>query len=92
MRFLCYEHMFAPRISTLWVVVFAVLALAFSNARPAGGPSEAGGRYVVKPGDTLWEIASDHYDGDPRGAVWRLQERNGLTSPALVPGMTVYLP
>jgi LysM repeat protein len=75
----------------LWIVVFAVLALAFSNAR-AGGSSEAGVRYVVKPGDTLWEIASDRYDGDPRGAVWRLQERNGLDSPTLVPGMNLYLP
>jgi LysM domain len=84
--------MFAPPIPALWMVVFAVLALAFSSARAAGSSSEAGGRYVVKPGDTLWEIASDHYDGDPRGAVWRLRERNGLTSPALVPGMTLYLP
>jgi len=66
--------------------------LAFSNARAEGGSSETGGRYVVKPGDTLWEIASDRYEGDPRGAVWRLQERNGLTSSTLVPGMTLYLP
>jgi nucleoid-associated protein YgaU len=89
---LCYEHMFAHRISALWVVVFAVLALAFSSARAAGGSSEAGARHVVRSGDTLWQIASDHYDGDPRGAVWRIQERNGLTSPTLVPGMTLYLP
>jgi hypothetical protein len=92
MWFLCYEHMFVPKLSVLWVVIFAVLALAFSSTRAAGGSTEAGGRYVVRPGDTLWEIASDHYDGDPRGAVWRLQERNGLTSAALVPGMTLYLP
>jgi nucleoid-associated protein YgaU len=84
--------MFVPRISALWIVVFAVLALAFSSSRAAGGSPEAGARHVVKPGDTLWEIASDHYDGDPRGAVWRIQERNSLTSPALVPGMTLYLP
>ena len=74
------------------MVVFAVLALAFSSARAAGGSSEAGERYVVKPGDTLWELASDRYDGDPRSAVWRIQERNSLTSGALIPGMTLYLP
>jgi nucleoid-associated protein YgaU len=84
--------MFAPRISVLWVVIFAVLALAFSSARAAGGSSDTGARHVVRSGDTLWQIASEHYDGDPRGAVWRIQERNGLTSPTLVPGMTLYLP
>jgi LysM repeat protein len=84
--------MFADRITMLLVVVFALLALAFSSARAAGGSPEAAARHVVKPGDTLWEIAADHYEGDPRGAVWRIQERNGLTSPALVPGMTLYLP
>jgi LysM repeat protein len=84
--------MFVPKLSVAWVVIFAVLALAFSTTRAAGGSAEAGGRYVVKPGDTLWEIASDHYDGDPRGAVLRLQKRNGLTNPTLVPGMTLYLP
>jgi LysM repeat protein len=84
--------MFADRIIVLLVVVFALLALAFSSARPAGGAPEAGARHVVKPGDTLWEIAADHYGSDPRGAVWRIQHRNGLTSPKLVPGMTLYLP
>lgn len=83
--------MFVPKSSVLWVVVVAV-ALAFSSARAAGGSPEAGARHVVKPGDTLWEIASDHYDGDPRSAVWRIQQRNGLTSGALAPGMTLYLP
>jgi nucleoid-associated protein YgaU len=84
--------MFVPKLSVLWVVLAAVLALAFSSTRAAGGSAEAGGRHVVKPGDTLWQIASDHYDGDPRSGVWRIQERNGLTSGALVPGMTLYLP
>ena len=84
--------MLADRIIVLLVAVFALLALAFSSARAAGGTPEAGARHVVKPGDTLWEIAADHYQGDPRSAVWRIQQRNGLTSPALVPGMTLYLP
>jgi LysM repeat protein len=84
--------MFVPRISVLWVLVFAVLALAFTRAQAEGGSAEGEAPHVVKPGDTLWEIASDHYGGDPRAAVWRIQERNGLTSAALAPGMTLYLP
>jgi LysM repeat protein len=84
--------MFARRISVLWLVVASLgLALAFSSPRAAGS-SETAGRHVVQPGDTLWEIAADRYAGDPRGAVWRLQQRNGLTSPALVPGTILYLP
>jgi LysM repeat protein len=76
----------------LWLVIAVLaLALAFSSARPATA-SQREARYVVKPGDTLWAIASDRYGGDPRSAVWRLQERNGLSSAALVPGMTLYLP
>jgi len=84
--------MFDTRMSVLWFVVAGLaLALAFSSPRAAGS-SQPADRYVVKPGDTLWELAPDRYDGDPRGAVWRLQELNDLTSPALVPGMTLYLP
>ena len=76
----------------LWVVIAVLaLALAFSSARPATA-SQGEARYVVKPGDTLWGIASDRYGGDPRSAVWRLQQRNGLSSAALVPGMTLSLP
>jgi hypothetical protein len=83
--------MFA-RSPVLWLVIAVLaLALAFSSARPATA-SQGEGRYVVKPGDTLWGIASDRYAGDPRSAVWRLQQRNGLSSAALAPGMTLYLP
>jgi LysM repeat protein len=79
-------------MSVVWLVVAGLgLALAFSSPRAAGSPDTAGG-YMVKPGDTLWGIAADHLGGDPRGAVWRLQQRNGLTGPALVPGMTLFLP
>jgi hypothetical protein len=80
-----------PRPALWFAAVAAALALAFSSGGAAGGSPE-GDRYVVKPGDTLWEIAAERYQGDPRRAVWRLQERNGLTSAALVPGMTLYLP
>jgi nucleoid-associated protein YgaU len=84
--------MFVKRMSVVWFVVAGLcLAFAFSSPRAAGS-SETADRYVVKPGDTLWEIAADRYDGDPRGTVWRLQELNDLRSPALVPGMVLYLP
>ena len=58
-------------------------------------PSEGAGReriYLVKPTDTLWSIAASHYAGDPRHAIWQLQERNGLAGTTIVPGQRLVLP
>ena len=58
-------------------------------------PSEGAGReqvYVVRPTDTLWSIAAARYAGDPRAAVWEIQQRNGLDSTLLVPGQRLVLP
>jgi hypothetical protein len=46
----------------------------------------------VKAGDTLWSIASSRYGGDPRGGVWKIEQRNGLTGRPLVAGARIVLP
>jgi LysM repeat protein len=72
------------------VAVVAVVAWAtFVRPSESAGPERA---YVVQPADTLWSIAVEHYAGDPRAAIWHLQQRNGLDSPALVPGQRLILP
>lgn len=48
--------------------------------------------YVVRPADTLWSIAARAYGGDPRAGVWRIEQRNGLRDPTLVPGQSLVLP
>jgi hypothetical protein len=48
--------------------------------------------YVVRAADTLWTIAEGHYAGDPREAVWKLRERNGLDGTTIVPGQRLVLP
>jgi nucleoid-associated protein YgaU len=77
------------------MVVLALVAvlgfLALSAARPTSGAG-AETRYVVQPGDTLWEIASTRYGGDPREAVWRIRERNGLPTSTIAPGTVLRLP
>jgi hypothetical protein len=83
--------MFARPVQLLGVTALLALALVFSNARAAGGAG-AELRYVVEPRDTLWSIAAERYDGDPREGVWRLRERNGLAGSALTPGTVLYLP
>ncbi len=81
--------MFATRITLLLIV--AVIGVAVWTVAPSqSAGSEA--RYVVQPGDTLWEIATTRYAGDPREAIWRIKERNGLRTSALTPGEVLALP
>jgi LysM repeat protein len=75
---------------------FAVLLLAVSLlvgvvARPSGSAGKPVS-YVVKPADTLWSIATEHYAGDPREGIWKLQRRNHLAGTTLVPGQRLLLP
>ena len=72
------------------VAVLAVVAWAtFVRPSESAGPERA---YVVQPADTLWSIASSHYGGDPRAAIWLIQRRNGLEKTVLVPGQRLVLP
>jgi LysM domain-containing protein len=73
------------------VTALVIVALALSTARPSRGASPEG-LHVVQPGETLWSIATESYSGDPRAAVWRIEQRNGLMGGPLVPGTAVYLP
>jgi nucleoid-associated protein YgaU len=82
--------MFA-RIASYAVLLALLLALALSLARPSQGAG-AETRYVVRAGDTLWSIAATRYSGDPRRAVWRIEQRNGLSREVIQPGTVLYLP
>jgi hypothetical protein len=72
-------------ILTLATLIVAVVARTSSGH----GPERV---YVVRPADTLWSIASTHYGGDPREAVWRIERRNHLESALLRPGERLVLP
>ena len=57
--------------------------------------SDGAGRaelYVVRPGDTLWSIASARYAGDPREGIWKLQRKNDLAGTTISPGQRLVLP
>jgi LysM repeat protein len=75
-------------------ILIVVLAAALAIAVIARGSSGAGheSAYVVQPADTLWSIAAEHYGGDVRAAVWKLERRNGLAGAVIVPGQRLVLP
>ena len=79
------------------LVAFCLVAGAFGGwARLAHGPETrpvAQTRYVVRSGDTLWEIARRLAPTrDPRAVIQKLIEANDLGSPALRPGQTLVVP
>ena len=79
--------MFARLISALFAALI-VWAVAARSSTGAGRPVV----YTVKPYDTLWSIAVSHYGGDPREAIWKLRERNGLSGSLVRPGEKLVLP
>ena len=48
-------------------------------------------RYLVKRGDTLWEIAARHYE-DPVSGMRRIKKRNGFTRNKVLAGEVLVLP
>ena len=83
------------------LVLIVLAALLWAGASMIGGilgggveaPSArtaATSRYVVAPGDTLWDVAVGlHVDGDVRDVVDRLAELNG---DRLIPGQVLEIP
>jgi len=79
----------------MFVKLLIMLAAAALVVGFAAHTSHGAGRertYVVRPADTLWSIAERTYGGDVRAGVWRLQQRNRLQNPTLVPGQKLVLP
>lgn len=74
----------------LTVLLVSLVAWAgFVHPSEATSPARV---YVVQPGDTLWAVASRHYAGDPREAVWRVQRANDMEGVVLHPGQRLTLP
>ena len=83
--------MFVQRPALLLAFLVALVGVLLVFARPTSGAGPEM-RHVVRPGDTLWAIASERYAGDPRAGVWRIAERNGLQDATLTPGQVLVVP
>lgn len=76
------------RILTLVAVVVFLWAVF---ARDTGATGQET-RVVVHSADTLWSIATAHFAGDPREGIYRIRERNGLSSSTIRPGQVLLVP
>jgi nucleoid-associated protein YgaU len=83
--------MFASRIWIVAAVLFVLVSAALSNARVSNGAGHET-RHRVRAGETLWTIAEANYAGDPRKAIWHIEQRNGLTGADIRAGMVLVLP
>ena len=80
-------------------VALTVLLLASAGFASGGDviPTEVAQptvEYEVRPGDSLWSIASAHtpQDGDVRATVADLRHRNTLTGSLIHPGQILAVP
>ena len=83
------------RLVALVVAVGVTVAVSGPIARQAGGtPTKVASArtYVVRPGDTLWSIASTSApDRDPRAIVAEIGSANEIGS-TVVPGQVLVVP
>jgi nucleoid-associated protein YgaU len=47
---------------------------------------------TVRPYQTLWSIAEQHYGGDVRDAIWRIEQANHLSGASVRAGEKLVLP
>lgn len=85
-----------PQLSVRLLVLLLALFLVFLLI---GRPAEAEApqvtvEYVIEAGDTLWDIARSHGDGesDVRAVVADIQTLNGIESARIIPGQVILVP
>jgi nucleoid-associated protein YgaU len=77
-------------VRILLIVGMAVLVWsAMARSSNAHGAKQV---VTVRAYETLWSIAQQHYGGDVRDAVWRIEKANHLASADVRVGQTLVLP
>ena len=82
---------FVRRRLTALSTIIAVLALLVLVLPSTSDGARSARRHTVRPGETLWSIASLEYGGDPREHIDAIASANRL-SDTLVPGVDLVLP
>jgi nucleoid-associated protein YgaU len=77
-------------VRILLIVGTAVLVWsAMARSSNAHGAKQV---VTVRPYETLWSIAQQHYGGDVRDGVWQIEKANHLPSADVRVGQTLVLP
>ncbi len=81
------------QLSVLLATLCAVFLL-IGGAADAGAPPSPTVEYVVREGDTLWDIATSQVlpQQDVRLMVMSIRERSGITSSVIHPGQILQIP
>ena len=74
------------------LIVVGIVVLAWSAFARTSGAHGRKQVVTVRPYDTLWTIASEHYAGDVRDAVWRIERANHLAGADVRTGQRLVLP
>ncbi len=74
------------------LVASVIVYLLYATAGADAGTAPAS--YTVEYGDTLWEIATEHYPAseDPRAKIEAIRHENDLEGYAIRPGTRLELP
>ena len=79
--------------ASVLVVALMTGPVALAAGHPKRPDRAQARTYVVRPGDTLWAIATRDLPGvDPRRAIESIESANGLSGPDLVPGQALRIP
>jgi hypothetical protein len=78
----------------LGALLVASTIVYYLYASAGAGADPASTSYLVRPGDTLWEVATEHYSPsqDPRAAIEAIRRENGLDGYVIRPGTRLELP
>jgi len=81
------------RLSVLLTTV-CIVFLLIGGAAEAEGPPPATTDYIVRAGDTLWTIASEHTgsDRDIRATIAEIVELSGADGTSIRPGQVLLIP
>jgi nucleoid-associated protein YgaU len=83
--------MFGRTLIRIGVIVGAFV-LAWSVMARTSQAHGARQVVTVRPHQTLWTIATRHYGGDVRDAIWRIEQANHLSGADIRVGETLVLP
>ncbi len=79
----------------MFVRILILVGIAVLVWSAAAHSSQAHGRkqvVTVRPHDTLWSIAEQHYAGNVQEAIWRIERANHLPGADIGVGEKLVLP